>query len=71
MVYISVINTQTLQIFNEKFSPLRGFESGTSPVPSRYAHCNKNSEGVIFLNIDLLLLYMATIVAEKESSKDT
>ena len=54
MVYISVINTQTLQItflhdiriqiqtiqlliFTEKFSPLPGFEPGTSPVPSQYA----------------------------------
>ena len=42
MVNISVINTQTLQItfihviFTEKFSPLPGFEPGTSPVPSRY-----------------------------------
>ena len=31
------IRTIQLLIFTEKFSPLLGFEPGTSPVPSRYA----------------------------------
>ena len=33
------IQIQTIQIliFTEKYSPLPGFEPGTSPVPSQYA----------------------------------
>ena len=30
------IQINQLLIFTEKFSPLPGFEPGTSPVPSRY-----------------------------------
>ena len=58
MVYISVINIQTLQItflhdiriqirtiqlliFTEKFSPLPGFEPGTSPVPIELSWLSK------------------------------
>ena len=37
-LYIRIqIRTIQLLIFTEKFSPLQGFELGTSPVPSRYA----------------------------------
>ena len=37
-LYIHIqIQTIQLFIFTEKFSPLPGFEPGTSPVPSRYA----------------------------------
>ena len=37
-LYIRIqIRTIQLPIFTEKFSPLTGFEPGTSPVPSRYA----------------------------------
>ena len=37
-LYIRIqIWTIQLPIFTEKFSPLLGFEPGTSPVPSRYA----------------------------------
>ena len=37
-LYICIqIRTIQLLNFTEKFSPLSGFEPGTSPVPSRYA----------------------------------